>query len=57
MNRSPPASPATNGEVAQAKWAAWRHKKQLESVCEAKLDEQINLVIKVLDSVIALGPE
>lgn len=45
------------GEVAQAKWAAWRRKEQLESVCDEKLDEQIILVIKVLDSVFVRGPE
>ena len=45
------------GEVGQAKWAAWRRKEQLDSVCEANLDEQINLVINVLDSIFAHGPE
>lgn len=45
------------GEVAQAKWAAWRRKEQLESLCEENLDEQITLVIKVLDSVFVRGPE
>lgn len=39
------------GEVRQAKWAAWRRKEKLESVCQASLDEQINLVINILDPV------
>jgi len=43
--------------VGQTKWAAWRRKEQLDSVCEANLDEQINLVINVLDSTFAHGPE
>ena len=30
------------GAMGQAKWAAWRRKEQLESVCEENLDEQIN---------------
>jgi hypothetical protein len=29
------------GEVAQAKWAAWRRKEHLESACEENLDNQI----------------
>ena len=45
------------GAVAQAKWAAWRRKEQLESVCEEILDEQINLVTNIIDSVFAHGPE
>lgn len=45
------------GEVAQAKWVAWRRRARLESVCEENLDEQITAVIKVLDSVFARGPE
>jgi hypothetical protein len=45
------------GAVAQAKWAAWRRKEQLESVCEETLDEQINLVTNIIDSVFAHGPE
>ncbi len=45
------------GAVGQAKWAAWRRKEQLESVCEENLDEQIALVAKVLDSVFVQGPE
>lgn len=45
------------GEVAQAKWAAWRRKERLESACEETLDDQIALVASYLDSVFALGPE
>ena len=45
------------GAVGQAKWAAWRRKEQLESVCEESLDEQINLVTNIIDSVFAYGPE
>jgi hypothetical protein len=45
------------GAVAQAKWAAWRRKEHLESVCEENLDDQIALVTSYLDSVFALGPE
>ncbi|MBU3749431.1 MAG: nucleotidyl transferase AbiEii/AbiGii toxin family protein [Mycobacterium sp.] len=43
------------GAVGQAKWAAWRRKEKLESVCEENLDEQINLVINILDPVFASG--
>lgn len=43
--------------VAQAKWAAWRRKEHLESVCEENLDDQIVLVASYLDSVFAHGPE
>lgn len=45
------------GAVAQAKWAAWRRKEHLESVCEESLDDQIALVASYLDSVFVLGPE
>jgi hypothetical protein len=45
------------GEVAQAKWAAWRRKEHLESACEENLDDQISLVAAHLDSVFARGPE
>ncbi|ORW32706.1 hypothetical protein AWC19_25315 [Mycobacterium palustre] len=45
------------GEVAQAKWAAWRRKEHLESACEEKLDNQIALVASYLDYVFAHGPE
>ena len=48
---------AAYGEVSQAKWAAWRRKEQLESVCEEQLDDQIALVAACLDSVFAHGPE
>lgn len=43
--------------VAQAKWAAWRRKEHLESVCEENLDDQITLVASYLDPVFAHGPE
>lgn len=43
------------GAVGQAKWAAWRRKEKLESVCEENLDDQINLVINILDPVFASG--
>ena len=45
------------GAVAQAKWAAWRRKEHLESVCEENLDDQVVLVASYLDSVFAHGPE
>jgi hypothetical protein len=45
------------GAVAQAKWAAWRRKEHLESVCEENLDDQITLVISYLDSAFVHGPE
>jgi hypothetical protein len=45
------------GAVGQAKWAAWRSKEHLESVCEENLDDQIALVASCLDSVFANGPE
>lgn len=45
------------GEVSQAKWAAWRRKEHLESVCEEQLDDQIALVAACLDSVFSHGPE
>jgi hypothetical protein len=45
------------GAVAQAKWAAWRRKERLESVCEDNLDDQVTLVVSYLDSVFAHGPE
>lgn len=45
------------GAVAQAKWAAWRRKEHLESVCEENLGDQITLVASYLDSVFAHGPE
>lgn len=45
------------GTVAQAKWAAWRRKEHLESVCEENLDDQIVLVCEVLDPVFSRGPD
>jgi len=48
---------ASYGEVAQAKWAAWRRKERLESACEENLDDQIALVAFHLDSVFARGAE
>ncbi|MFG1932227.1 nucleotidyl transferase AbiEii/AbiGii toxin family protein [Mycobacterium sp. NPDC048908] len=45
------------GAVAQAKWAAWRRKERLESVCEENLDDQITLVASCLDPVFVKGPE
>jgi hypothetical protein len=44
------------GEVAQAKWAAWR-KENLESACDEKVDDQIALVVRCLDPVFGEGPE
>ena len=43
------------GEVAQARWAAWRRKERLEALSEASLDEQLTLVASWLDPVFALG--
>jgi hypothetical protein len=43
------------GAVGQAKWAAWRRKERLESVCEGNLDDQIALVASSLDSVFVHG--
>ncbi|WP_373235180.1 nucleotidyl transferase AbiEii/AbiGii toxin family protein [Mycobacterium marinum] len=43
--------------VAQARWAAWRRKEHLESVCEENLDDQIALVTSSLDYVFAHGLE
>lgn len=45
------------GAIAQARWAAWRRKEHLESVCEENLDNQITLVTSYLDYVFAHGPE
>lgn len=45
------------GTVGQAKWAAWRRREHLESVCEENLDDQITLVVSYLDPVFAHGPE
>jgi hypothetical protein len=44
------------GAVGRAKWAAWRRKEHLESVCEENLDDQITLVAAYLDPVFAHGP-
>jgi hypothetical protein len=47
---------ARYGAGGQAKWAAWRRKEHLESVCEKNLDDQIGLVVSCLDPVFARGP-
>ncbi|ORV79884.1 hypothetical protein AWC07_22095 [Mycobacterium gastri] len=44
------------GAVAQVRWAAWRRKEHLESVCEENLDDQIILVVSYLDPVFVHGP-
>ncbi|MFN6547945.1 nucleotidyl transferase AbiEii/AbiGii toxin family protein [Mycolicibacterium nivoides] len=44
------------GEVGQAKWAAWRRKEGVESLCEETLDDQAALVAAFLDSTFSLGP-
>ncbi|CNI27474.1 Uncharacterised protein [Mycobacterium tuberculosis] len=44
------------GAVGQAKWAAWRRRERLESVCEENLDDHIALVALALDPVFAHGP-
>ena len=44
------------GEAGQAKWAAWRRKEHLESVCEENLDDQADLVASYLDPIFTLGP-
>lgn len=48
-----PIGPAVAGygEVGQAKWAAWRKKERLESVCEENLDDQMVRVAAILDPV------
>ena len=43
------------GQIGQAKWAAWRRKERLETVCEADLDEQMALVASYLDPVFSRG--
>ena len=43
------------GQVAQAKWAAWRRTERLEAVCEADLDKQMGLVASCLDPVFSHG--
>ena len=39
------------GQVAQAKWAAWRRKERLEAVTDELLDDQIARVAAVLDPI------
>lgn len=43
------------GQIAQAKWAAWRRKERLQEVCEPDLDEQMALVASYLDPVFSRG--
>ena len=43
------------GDVAQAKWAAWRRKEGLEAVCAELLDDQVEQVAAVLDPVFTVG--
>lgn len=45
------------GAVAQPKWAAWRRKEHLESVCDENLDHQLLRVAACLDPVFASGQE
>ncbi len=54
-----PVAPHLTGysAVAQAKWAAWRRKENLESVCEENLDDQIALVASYLDPIFVQGSE
>src|SRR5206468_12681519 len=40
------------GEIAQAKWAAWRRKQQLESRVPESFDELITAVTRFADPVI-----
>jgi Nucleotidyl transferase AbiEii toxin, Type IV TA system len=42
--------------VGHAKWAAWRRKEHLESVCENNLDDQIRLVVSCLGSRLCSRP-
>lgn len=42
------------GQVAQAKWAAWRRKERLEAVADEFLDDQIARVAAILDPI--FGP-
>jgi len=48
-------SVAGYGEIAQAKWAAWRRKESVEDICEALLDDQMVKVADVLDPVFGGG--
>lgn len=52
-----PIGPAVEGygEVGQAKWAAWRKKEQLESICEENLDDQMVRIAAVLDPIFGQG--
>lgn len=52
-----PIGPAVEGygEIGQSKWAAWRKKEQLESICEEKLDDQMARVAAVLDPIFGQG--
>ncbi len=43
------------GQIGQAKWAAWRRKERLETICEADLDQQMTLVASYLDPVFSHG--
>ena len=43
------------GAVGQAKWAAWRKKEGLESVCDENLDDQMLRVAAILDPIFAQG--
>lgn len=43
------------GEVAQAKWAAWRRKEGLEPSTERSLESQITLIASYLDPVFSYG--
>lgn len=45
------------GEVGQLKWAAWRQKERLESVCEENLDDQMMRVAAILDPIFDNGAE
>lgn len=41
--------------VGQTKWAAWRRKEHLETVCEEDLDDQAALIAGYLDPIFGLG--
>lgn len=45
------------GAAAQAKWAAWRRKENLEAMCEESLDEQIAQLAACLDDVFSRGSQ
>jgi len=40
------------GDIAQARWAAWRHKEALEDVTDSHLDDQMTKVAAVLDPIL-----